>query len=309
MYIYSTQSNLPSYLPLAMGGIISCLCVRRRGAVVLFPTPLYRGTNYQSLPPYPTPAFIYIHTLLAAEEHLRSIQAGSVIGFDLEWVDLPHAKLNKSSKRKKLAEEIRQLEQGLFHVDWDAVAICLAQIATEDETVLVINLHSIRAIPAEFIRICESPEILKVAPGVSNDGRALWDSFRQDIHNVVSLGLMAKLAYPRHIFPNKPYAVEPGLQLIAAYTLGLYVNKEHQHSAWDTSLLPEALKRYAAVDVHASLKVYQSLQSHLSSLDLHVESRWYQFDVVHRSLVHTMTGNPWKAHCPWWSSEGFQGTS
>ncbi|KAF7371962.1 hypothetical protein MVEN_00054200 [Mycena venus] len=225
-----------------MGSILSRF-YGRPVAVASFTAPLYVGTDYECLPPYPTPSFLYIDTLVDAEENLRQVQPGAVVGFDLEWVDKPHEKLKPAAKKTKLAQEIQQLTSGSFSIDWDAAAVCLAQIATEDNKVFVINLHIMRAIPSEFIRICESREILKVAPGISNDGRALWDSFRQNLLNVASLGLFAKLVYPEHIFPQLSYAVEPGLQLIAAYTLGQYVSKKEQKSQWDAIPLPDNLKQ------------------------------------------------------------------
>ncbi|KAJ6611687.1 hypothetical protein B0H10DRAFT_1952815 [Mycena sp. CBHHK59/15] len=126
----------------------------------------HRSVDYQTLPPYPTPSYLYIDSIEEANRHLCTVQDNALVGLDLEWVDLPdHKKLTQSQKKQKLKDQVDELEAGSFVLDWDQVPICIAQIATEDK-VYVMNLHVMGDVPAEFLRICESSSIVKVAPGI-----------------------------------------------------------------------------------------------------------------------------------------------
>jgi hypothetical protein len=105
-----------------------------------------------------------------------------VVGLDLESCDNPNRpKLSKQQKREKYKDQIR--DAATFTADWGEVEVCIAQIATVGGATYVIHLTSIAgtcsmplrfrslisprpALPAEFVRICESPHILKVAAGI-----------------------------------------------------------------------------------------------------------------------------------------------
>ncbi|KAK7030573.1 domain-containing protein 2 [Favolaschia claudopus] len=256
---------------------------------------------------YPTPDFIYVVSLEEANFHLAKIQDGSTIGFDLESVNKPdRPKLSKAEKRAVLASQKRDMAN--FVIDWNDVDICLAQIAT-DGTVLVINFHAIKELPTEFVRICQSPDIVKVSAGIFSDGQRLWDSFRLDLYSAASLGLVARLAYPSEIYTGRPYGNEPGLALTVMHVLNFELPKELQMSEWNAETLSDAQKNYAAVDAHATLQAYQTMQNLIQSRGVPIEDNWYMFDIVERTRVERRTGMAWKANCRWWSpvpSEGFE---
>ncbi|KAJ7264977.1 ribonuclease H-like domain-containing protein [Mycena haematopus] len=215
------------------------------------------------LPTYPVPPYVYIETLLEANQHLQAILAGAVIGFDLEWVTLPNRpKLSRAGKKAKLRAEIR--DASTFVVDWSQVEVCLAQIATHN-SVYIINLRVIQDLPAELIRICEDPGILKVSVGIYSDGQQMWDSFRVNILSAVSLGLAGKLAYPNDILPDKPYANEPALGTIVRHVLQYDLSKELQTSPWDSVPLSDAQKEYAASDAHATFESYRVIDTAIAS--------------------------------------------
>ncbi|KAJ7274271.1 hypothetical protein B0H12DRAFT_1066399 [Mycena haematopus] len=227
------------------------------------------------LPTYPVPPYVYIETLLEANQHLQAILAGAVIGFDLEWVTLPNRpKLSRAGKKAKLRAEIR--DASTFVVDWSQVEVCLAQIATHN-SVYIINLRVIQDLPAELIRICEDPGILKVSVGIYSDGQQMWDSFRVNILSAVSLGLAGKLAYPNDILPDKPYANEPALGTIVRHVLQYDLSKELQTSPWDSVPLSDAQKEYAASDAHATFESYRVIDTAIASCGFPVAPAYQHF--------------------------------
>ncbi|KAJ6465025.1 ribonuclease H-like domain-containing protein [Mycena sanguinolenta] len=256
--------------------------------------------------PYPTPPYLYIVTTQEADHHLQTIQRGAVIGLDIESVQQPSGpKLTRGQKRDKLQAQIRDKES--FVIDWSEVEICLVQIATEAGEVYVINLRVIAELPTELVRICESPDILKVSAGIFSDGQRLWDSFRLNLLSVVSLGLVARLAYPTTLLRGVPFANEPGLVVIVSHVLRYKLSKEHQTSDWDAASLSTEQKDYAAMDTHATLMVYLAMRTILASCEVPVLPAWYTYDIVHRSRVKCGTQKEWVAHCPWWSEDRSQG--
>ncbi|KAJ7229013.1 ribonuclease H-like domain-containing protein [Mycena pura] len=278
---------------------------------------LQSTTSLPKLPLYPVPHYCYINTIAEANDVLRGIQGPAVIGFDLEAVavnlpDVPKPR-GKADKKKKLAAQIQQRKDGLFELDWKAVTICLVQIATEDGGVFLIHLSAMGDVPLELLRICESPLVLKVTTGIYSDGQRLWDSFRWNLYGAVTLGLMAKLAFPEQIHPKLPYSADPGLTTILPHVLGYSVDKHVQHSDWNVAELSKEQKDYAATDAHAALKAFQQLLVLLAQVQSNgdlVDENWYTFDVVERKRVERNSGTEWKAACPWWSglaSEGFVG--
>ncbi|KAJ7851597.1 hypothetical protein B0H14DRAFT_2581267 [Mycena olivaceomarginata] len=145
----------------------------------------------------------------------------------------------------------------LFTPDWNEVDVCVAQIATVSGATYVIHLKSIAGthflplcfgslisrrpvLPTEFIRICKSPHILKVAAGIYSDGQRLWDNFRLNLYGAVSLGLAAVLAYPEDLNRDLPYGNEPGLPIVVKHVLNYKLGKELQMSQWNTIPLSQA---------------------------------------------------------------------
>ncbi|KAF8190652.1 ribonuclease H-like domain-containing protein [Mycena galopus ATCC 62051] len=244
-------------------------------------SPSASSTPASPLPVYPTPSYIFIKTLGEANHHLRSILDGEVVGFDLESVDNPNrSKLSKEKKRQKRKDEIR--DAPTFTIDWTQVEVFVAQIATAIGAVYVIHLSQIAALPAEFVRICESPRILKVAAGIYSDGQRLWDNFRLNLYCVTSLGLASVLAYPKDLNPDLPYGNEPGLAKIVEHVLHYDLEKELQTSAWNSIPLSEAQQEYAAADVHATLASYLVIRSVLDGCGFVVDPKWYRYDIVKR---------------------------
>ncbi|KAJ7225312.1 ribonuclease H-like domain-containing protein [Mycena pura] len=251
------------------------------------------------LPAYPTPHYIFIDTLDDANNHLRTIADGAIIGFDLESTEIPgRPKLTKAEKKSKLRNEIQDLST--FSIDWSKVDVCVAQIATVDN-VYVIHIRKIGELPAEFSRICKSPLILKVSAGIFCDGQRLWDSFRLNLLSVASLGLLIKLAYPLDIHRKLPYGNEPALSIVVRHALGYQLGKELQNSAWDSITLSEAQKQYAAADVHATFASYHAVQLVLNTCGSLVDRNWYRYDVVNHARVREGNTGAWKPECPWWS--------
>ncbi|KAF7324248.1 Exonuclease 3'-5' domain-containing protein 2 isoform X1 [Mycena sanguinolenta] len=257
--------------------------------------------------PYPTPDYLYIITMQEAEECLSTIQDGAVIGLDIESIQSAGPKLSKAQKRTQLAAQIST--KGSFEIDWSQVDICLVQIATEDGRVYMINIRLIAELPAQLRRICESRNILKVSAGIFSDGQRLWDSFRLDLMSVVSLGLVARLAYPTTLLPGMPFANEPGLAVIVGHVLGYRLSKDQQTSAWDAASLSDEQKNYAAIDAHATLSAFCAMYALLQRCEVPVLPAWYTYDIRDRARVKCGTAEAWVAHCSWWSedvSKGFE---
>ncbi|KAF8146247.1 ribonuclease H-like domain-containing protein [Mycena galopus ATCC 62051] len=252
---------------------------------------------------YPAPAYIFIDTLEDANRYLSTILDGDVVGFDLEWIDLPNrTKLSTGQKKAKLRDEV--LHASTFSIDWTKVQVCMAQIAKHNNPVYIVHLRHIGALPAEFVCICGSPEIVKVSVGMFSDAQQLWDSFRLNLLSVVSLGHTARLAYPEDILPELPYGNEPGLVPVVKRALNLHVPKDLQLSAWDSIPLSEAQKNYAATDAHAALASHIVIRRELAECGFEVNPNWYSYDVVNRVRVVRGGETPWTAQCPWWSPEG-----
>ncbi|KAF8172263.1 ribonuclease H-like domain-containing protein [Mycena galopus ATCC 62051] len=238
---------------------------------------------------YPTPAYILIETLDDANRYLSTIVDGDVVGFDLEWVDLPNRhKLSTRQKKAKLREEI--LHAATFSIDWTKVQVCLAQIAIPNNPVYIVHIRRIKELPTEFVRICQSPQIRKVSVGLFSDGQQLWDSFRLNLFSVVSLGHAARLAYPEDILPLLPYGNEPGLAPVVERALNFRIPKDLQVSAWDLIPLSEAQQNYAATDSHAALASHAVIQRELAECGFAVNENWYMYDVVNRARVALARG-------------------
>ncbi|KAJ7871226.1 ribonuclease H-like domain-containing protein [Mycena olivaceomarginata] len=257
------------------------------------------------LPLYPIPSYIFIDTLAEANHYLGLILDGDIIGLDLESVPNPnHPNLSKAQKRQKRQNEVR--DAATFTIDWAQVEVCVIQIATVGGAVYVIHLRKIAALPVEFVRICQSPRILKVAAGIFSDGQRLWDNFRLNLYCAASLGLASVLAYPKDLNPHLPYGNEPGLRPIIRHVLHYDLSKDLQVSPWDSIPLSEQQRDYAAADVHATLASYRAIQSVLQGCGFVVNPNWYRYDIVKRVRVKEgiASEQAWSATCPWWSAEG-----
>ncbi|KAJ7788241.1 ribonuclease H-like domain-containing protein [Mycena olivaceomarginata] len=257
------------------------------------------------LPLYPIPSYIFINTLAEANHYLGLILDGDIIGFDLESIPNPnHLKLSKAQKRQKRQNEVR--DAATFTIDWAQVEVWVIQIATVGGAVYVIHLRKIAALPVEFVHICQSPRILKVAAGIFSDGQRLWDNFRLNQYCVASLGLASVLAYPKDLNPHLPYGNEPGLSSIIRHVLHYDLSKDLQVLLWDSIPLSEQQWDYVAGDVHATLASYRAIQSVLQGCGLVVNPNWCRYDIVKRVRVKEgiASEQAWSATCPWWLAEG-----
>ncbi|KAK7059853.1 domain-containing protein 2 [Favolaschia claudopus] len=260
----------------------------------------------QELPSYPTPPFLYLVSLDETNHHLQAIQDGAIIGFDMEGCQVNRAKLSKSGKKARLDQQIRDVRSNNFTIDWTDVETCLVQIVTQGGATFVINLNVMKAMPDELRRICESTTITKVSAGIVADGIRLWDDFRIQLHSAVSLGLLARLAYPTELVGDVAFLHEPSLGIIIHHTLGFKLEKGERRSNWRAIPLKESQKNYAACDPHASLAAYNVLQGFIAARGAPVERSWYCFDVVYRQrAVEGDHVRSWTPSCPWWSAAGF----
>ncbi|KAJ7215668.1 ribonuclease H-like domain-containing protein [Mycena haematopus] len=280
-----------------MGLIISTFCK----TIIAIIHPPAKGLFFTSdralakLPFYPVPAFDYITNVNDANDALRGITGGA---------------LTKSERKKKLADEVADKET--FVIDWDNVKVRLVQIATNDGRTYLIDLLAMKALPEEFVRICNSRDIFKVSVGLVSDGQTLWDSFRLDLAGILQLSYFAKLADPLSFYRDLPYANEPGLDFIVANVLKHKLRKQFQRSDWGADTLTDEQKDYAAADAHAALQAYDILNTEVAKVvaqGYSVDPDWYLCDVFNRNRVRREDRKEWKADCPWWNAEkpGFTG--
>ncbi|KAF7293425.1 Ribonuclease H-like protein [Mycena indigotica] len=257
-----------------------------------------------SLLPYAAPDYVYIDRLELAEYHLAHIEDGATVGFDIE---ADHRGLgprrSRTAKKELLQQQIQSL--GTFVIDWNRVSICVVQIATTSE-VFVIHLRRMQALPKQLVRICTSNQIVKVGVGIYGDGQRLWDSFRINLNRALSLGHYARLVYPDSLQTGCPFGTEAGLAAIVEITLGKSLSKELQTSNWGATILSSQQLAYAAIDSHATMSAYMTLQKTVARANLIVDEDWYtcnssstevELGVARRSHgYHGALGGPRMAH-------------
>ncbi|KAF8184304.1 hypothetical protein K438DRAFT_1974499 [Mycena galopus ATCC 62051] len=100
--------------------------------------------------------------------------------------------------------------------------------------------------------------------------------------SAISLGLVARLASPTKIMKGLPFGNEPGLDVIVAESLGYVVSKAETVSVWDTQELTPSQKNYTAIDPHATLQAFLTMDRQLQNLGWPIAHNWYSFDVVER---------------------------
>ncbi|KAF8204139.1 hypothetical protein K438DRAFT_1964512 [Mycena galopus ATCC 62051] len=125
--------------------------------------------------------------------------------------------------------------------------------------------------------------------------------------SAISLGLVARLAYPTTIMKGMPFGNEPGLDVIVAESLGYAVSKAETVSAWDAPELTPSQKNYAVIDPHATLQAFLTMQEQLQNLGWPVAHNWYSFNIVERIRRKLGTANKFVPKCPWWSDDPSQG--
>ncbi|KAJ7114760.1 ribonuclease H-like domain-containing protein [Mycena epipterygia] len=276
-------------------------------------------------PPYPMTDIIHhLTTEDSVNAALEYIKDG-VVGFDTEFMERSPSREERiiddlckrygwNKKPMLIAwQVVDQQMNGGFSINWDAIALCLIQIA-RDDTVWVIHLSAIRAFPRELERIIKSADIIKVGVGFSQDVYHLWHDLRTNMLNMVDVGLMAKLCMA------EKYALMPfgnlSLQNSAADILGYYISKDEQKSNWKGVLTVDQIK-YAAIDASACIRLYNALGPALEKLEVthqvRIPPNWYSMNGRYGDLMRkypTVWGEElaWSVKdCYWYYANKFQG--
>ncbi|KAJ7917065.1 ribonuclease H-like domain-containing protein [Mycena leptocephala] len=237
--------------------------------------------------PIPYPDDHVVHYLTTEEEvnkALAHIREGA-IGFDTEHVS------RKPTEEESFIEEIFnnvpgnkrsgtivwqaiQKKYGMgFQIEWDNIGLCIVQIARGND-VWLLNMNRIKAFPEELRRIMLAPEIPKAGVGVPADLTVLWNDLGSDMNNVVDCGLMAKLLFAEKY--KETLITNLSLQQSAEDILNLTITKEMQKTNWkgdDNGDITDEQKKYAAIDAHASLRLYEALVPALADLATRVNCK------------------------------------
>ena len=131
--------------------------------------------------------------------------------------------------------------------------VALLQIATHNEACLF-QLNSI-GLTDDIIRLFEDKNIVKVGLSISDDIRAL--TTRRDFNPRGFVDIQTIV---------KQIGIEDmGLQKIYANLFGLKISKNKQLSNWNTQILDEKQKRYAALDAFACIHIYDKVMDLINS--------------------------------------------
>ncbi|KAJ7122503.1 ribonuclease H-like domain-containing protein [Mycena crocata] len=270
----------------------------------------------------------YLRTEAAVNQALAFVQQGP-IGFDTEFVPrkasaleafLDELFMNIPGSKKSVITALHALQleaDEQFVIEWDEVGLCVVQIAKGDD-VWVLNMNCIRAFPAELRRILLDPAIIKAGVGMGSDIPVLWRDLGTDVNSFVDCGLMARLALTEQ-YQDTGFtwlSMKSAVQDV----LGLTISKDMQRSNWKGDVngeLSTEQKKYAAIDAHASLRLYEHLARALEvkavRIGVHIPSDWYTFngrygESVRTQMTHWNRYTPWTVNvCPWFFLGKFQG--
>lgn len=178
-----------------------------------------------SIAKMPTECFngriIVVNKAEDATEAVNFLMSHNVVGFDTETK--PSFKKGKINK------------------------VALLQIATHDEAFLF-QLNSI-GITDDIMRLLEDKNIVKVGLSISDDIRALTNRRNFTPRAFVDIQTIVK-----------QIGIEDmGLQKIYANLFGLKISKSKQLSNWNTLILDEKQKKYAALDAFACIHIYDKV--------------------------------------------------
>ncbi|KAJ7891067.1 ribonuclease H-like domain-containing protein [Mycena leptocephala] len=178
-----------------------------------------------------------------------------------------------------------------FNIEWDNIGLCIIQLA-RGNVVGLLNMNRIKAFPDELRRILCSKDIVKAGVGVTADLTVIWNDLGVDMNNIVDCGLMAKLLLAEKY--KETSFTYPSLQQSVGDVLGHVVAKDQQKTNWkggENGDITEAQKGYAAMDAHASLRLYKVLVPALLEMALRVEANippsWYIFNGRYGFAVKT----------------------
>ncbi|KAF7306628.1 3'-5' exonuclease domain-containing protein [Mycena indigotica] len=173
--------------------------------------------------------------------------------------------------------------------------VALLQLANTD-TILLLHLHHIRAIPPSLRAFLENPEIVKAGVGIQGDAKKLYKDIGLSVRGCVDLALLAR-SVDNERWKGK-YSDPLGLaRLIATYEDLLLFKGKVTRSNWERRLDAEQLE-YASNDSHAGYTLFMRLSQLLLSLSKIPEPRCYSFDCQRGSLVVPSTGTPWTPFNP-----------
>ncbi|KAJ7869846.1 ribonuclease H-like domain-containing protein [Mycena leptocephala] len=174
----------------------------------------------------PTYTMIYVTNEARANRYLKDVVDGAV-GLDTEGI-LRKATYEErliidavpaASKRAAiLGLQILEYNQPGFRPSWDHTGIWLIQLAYKD-TVWLLDLQKMKAIPVELLRILQSPDILK---------------------------------HPKVSGPI-------GLKACVEEMFKATMDKSATESNWAATDLSDEQKKYAALDAVAALRLYEVL--------------------------------------------------
>lgn len=126
--------------------------------------------------------------------------------------------------------------------------VALLQVSTYD-TCFLFRLNLI-GIPQCIINLLEDTNIIKVGLSLKDDFAMLQQRAR--FHTGTFIDIQKEV---------KSIGIEDGsLQKIYANLFGYRISKRQQLSNWETDILSEPQKRYAATDAWACIRIYQEIQ-------------------------------------------------
>lgn len=170
---------------------------------------------------------IVINTSADAKKAVKYLLNHTILGFDTE---------TKPSFKK-----------GKVH------KVALLQVSTHD-TAFLFQLNA-TGITDDIVKLLENKTITKVGLSLCDDMRALSQrrKFKQgefvEIQNLV-----------------KQIGIEDmSLQKIYANLFGMKISKNKQLSNWNTEILDDKQKKYAALDAYACIRIYEKIMDLLSS--------------------------------------------
>lgn len=125
--------------------------------------------------------------------------------------------------------------------------IALMQLSTED-TCFLFRLNLI-GFPDCLLQFLSNPEIKKIGLSLKDDFSAIHKRSELEPQGFVELQAFVK-----------QYEIEDiGLQRVYAIIFGKKISKRQRLTNWETTVLSDAQKMYAALDAWACLKIYNEL--------------------------------------------------
>jgi ribonuclease D len=154
------------------------------------------------------------------------------------------------------AREMKKAGAIAFDLEADSMyhfreKVCLIQIATSDETLVVDPLKLADLSPLK--PVMADPRIRKVMHGADYDIRSLYRDFAIEVHNLFDTELASRFLGIR----------ESGLDAVLQDRFGVHLDKKYQRKDWSKRPLPEAMMDYAAHDVHYLLPLAAMLEKKL----------------------------------------------